>query len=79
MQFPGKLQSRREKEELNSLPVGSFLIYLQDILSNRNFLVDTGASRSARADFLADFDLLIDVTTSFSNPDSRRSRRCFSF
>ena len=46
MQFPGKLQSRREKEELNSLPVGGFLIYLQDILSNRNFLVDTGASRS---------------------------------
>ena len=46
MQFPGKLQSRREKEELISLPVGGFLIYLQDILSNRNFLVDTGASRS---------------------------------
>ena len=44
MQFPGKLQSRREKEELNSLPVSGFLIYLQDILSNRNFLVDTGAS-----------------------------------
>jgi len=46
MQFSGKLQGRREEEELNSLPVGGFLIYLQDVLSNRNFLVDTGASRS---------------------------------
>ena len=46
MQFSGKRQGRREEEELNSLPVGGFLIYLQDVLSNRNFLVDTGASRS---------------------------------
>ena len=46
MQFSGKLQSRREEEELNSLPVGGLLIYLQDVLTNRQFLVDTGASRS---------------------------------
>ena len=46
MQFSGKLQGRRETEELNSLPVGGILIYLQDVLSNRDFLVDTGASRS---------------------------------
>ena len=46
LQFPGKRQSRREEEELNGLPVGGFLIYLQDTLSNREFLVDTGASRS---------------------------------
>ena len=42
----GKLQSRREEEELNSLPVGSLLIYLQDVLTNRQLLVDTGASCS---------------------------------
>ena len=42
MQFSGKLQSRREEEEFNSLPVGSLLIYLQDVLTNRRFLVDTG-------------------------------------
>ena len=46
MQFSGKLQSRREEEELNSLPVGGLLIYLQDVLTNRQFLVDTGASCS---------------------------------
>ena len=46
MQLPGKLQSRREEEELNHLPVGGLLIYLRDFLSNRDFLVDTGASRS---------------------------------
>ena len=46
MQLPGKCQSRREEEELNSLPVGGLLIYLRDILTNREFLVDTGASRS---------------------------------
>ena len=42
MQFSEKLQSRQEEEELNSLPVGSLLIYLQDVLTNRRFLVDTG-------------------------------------
>ena len=46
MQFSGKLQSRREEEKLDSLPIGGLLIYLQDILTNRRFLVDTGASRS---------------------------------
>ena len=46
MQLPGKCQSRREEEELNSLPVGGLLIYLRDILTNQEFLVDTGASRS---------------------------------
>ena len=35
-----------EKEELNSLPVGGYLIYLSDVLTNQDFLVDTGASRS---------------------------------
>jgi len=30
----------------NSLPVGGYLVYLQDALSNRDYLVDTGASRS---------------------------------
>ena len=32
--------------KLNSLPVGIYLVYLQDALSNRDYLVDTGASRS---------------------------------
>ena len=46
MQFPGKLQSRLEEEELNSLPVGGLLINLLDVLTNRQFLVDTGVSCS---------------------------------
>ena len=46
LHFPGKHQSRREEEKLNSLPVGGYLVYLQDDLSNRDYLVDTGASRS---------------------------------
>ena len=45
LQFPGKRQSQREEEKLNSLPVGRYLVYLQDALSNRDYLVDTGASR----------------------------------
>ena len=46
LQFSGKGQSRREEEKLNSLPVSGYLVYLQDALSNRAYLVDTGASRS---------------------------------
>jgi len=46
LQFPRKRQSRREEEKLNSLPVSSYLVYLQDALSNCDYLVDTGASIS---------------------------------
>ena len=46
LQFPGKRQSRQEEEKLNSLPVRGYLVYLQDALSNHDYLVDTGASRS---------------------------------
>ena len=46
MQLLGKRFRRREEEELNTLPVGGSLIYLRDKLTNRDFLVDTGASRS---------------------------------
>ena len=46
MQFSGKLHSRQEEEELNSLPVFGLLIYLQDVLTNHQFLVDTGVSCS---------------------------------
>ena len=46
LKFPGKRQSRREEEKLISLPVGGYLMCLQDALSNRDYLVDTGASRS---------------------------------
>ena len=46
LQFPGKRQSRQEEEKLNSLPVRGYLVYLQDALSNHDYLIDTGASRS---------------------------------
>ena len=46
LQLPGKLQSRQEEEKLNSLPLSGYLVYLKDSLSNRDYLVDTGASRS---------------------------------
>ena len=46
LQLLGKRSRRREEEELNTLPVGGSLIYLRDKLTNRDFLVDTGASRS---------------------------------
>ena len=43
---PWKCQSQREEEKLNSLPVSGCLVYLQDALSNRDYLVDT-APRTA--------------------------------
>ena len=46
LQFLGKRQSRREEEKLSSLPVSGYLVYLKDALSNSDYLVDTGASRS---------------------------------
>ena len=44
--LPGKRPGRREDPDLNGLPAGGSLTYLRDSLTNRDFLVDTGASRS---------------------------------
>ena len=115
-------QSWRDEEKLNSLPTSGYLLYLQDSLSNRDYLVDTGASRSVSpsfhsfsdrtpppngwlgsrfiplqfgtchfqfqfllpdvdqpipgADFLEEFDLLVDTLPRFSPVDSSIASVC---
>ena len=47
MLLDGKRPGRRKiQTQLKSLPAGGFMTYLRDQLTNRAFLVDTGASRS---------------------------------